>query len=84
MDVEVAHFLVLGLAGGTGRSDVPRKKDTLTYFVKQWKPRNQPAALDAVEGRVPLHGLVHAGDGAHDERVETATDVRFHPGMAAM
>src|SRR5882762_732501 len=30
VDVEVAHFLVLGLAGGTGRSDVLRKKATLT------------------------------------------------------
>jgi hypothetical protein len=29
-DVEVAYFLVLGLARGTGRSDVPRKKATLT------------------------------------------------------
>jgi hypothetical protein len=35
VDVEVAHFLVLGLAGGRGRSDVPRKKATLTYLVKQ-------------------------------------------------
>ena len=35
VDVEVAHFLVLGFAGGRGRSDVPRKKATLTYFVKQ-------------------------------------------------
>jgi hypothetical protein len=42
MDVEVARVLALGLAGGTGRSDVPRKKATLTYFVKQWMPRNQP------------------------------------------
>jgi hypothetical protein len=40
VDVEVAHFLLLGLAGGRGRSDVPRKKATLTYFVKQWMPRN--------------------------------------------
>ena len=42
VDVEVAHVLVLGLAGGSGRSDVPRKNATLTYFVKQWKLRNQP------------------------------------------
>src|SRR5207244_4862923 len=32
-------------------------------------------ALDAIEGRVPLHGLAHAGDGAHDESVEAAPDV---------
>ena len=30
MDVEVARVLALGPAGGTGRSDVPRKKATLT------------------------------------------------------
>ena len=35
MDVEVAHVLLLGFAGGTGRSEAPRKKATFTYFVKQ-------------------------------------------------
>lgn len=35
MDVEVARVLALGLAGGTGRSDAPRKKATFTCFVKQ-------------------------------------------------
>jgi len=30
MDVEVARVLALGFAGGTGRSDVPPKKATLT------------------------------------------------------
>ena len=42
MDVEVAHFLLFGFAGGRERSDEPRKKATLMYFVKQWMPRNQP------------------------------------------
>ena len=44
VDVEVAHFRVLGRAGGTGLSDVPRKKVTFTYFVKQWKLRNQTSS----------------------------------------
>jgi len=35
VDVEVAHFSCLDSAGGRGRSDAPRKKATLTYFVKQ-------------------------------------------------
>src|SRR6185503_9729544 len=36
----------------------------------------EPAlALDAIEGRVPFDGLAHFGDGAHDQRVETAPDV---------
>src|SRR5258705_10510933 len=38
----------------------------------------EPAlALDAIEGRVPLDGLADAGDGAHDERVEAASDAAF-------
>ena len=78
VDVEVAHFLVLGLApGGTGRSDAPRKKATLMYFVKTWSAEEPALALDAVERRVPFHGLAHAGDGAHDERVEAAPDIAF-------
>src|SRR5262245_40457384 len=32
-------------------------------------------ALDAVEGRVPLHGLAHVGHVPHDERVESTPDV---------
>ena len=34
-DIKVAHVLVFGFPGGTGCKDVPRKKVTLTYFVKQ-------------------------------------------------
>ena len=42
-DMEVARTsLSLDSPGGTGRSDAPRKKASLMYFVKQWKPRNQP------------------------------------------
>jgi len=38
----------------------------------------EPAlALQAIEGRVPLHGLAHTRDGTHDERVEAAPDVAF-------
>ena len=41
----------------------------------------EPAlALDAVEGRVPPHGLAHVGHGAHDERVEAAPDVALPAG----
>src|SRR3954451_24458681 len=32
-------------------------------------------ALNSVEGRVPFDRLAHAGDGAHDDRVEAAADV---------
>ena len=38
----------------------------------------EPAlALDSVEGRVPFDRLAHAGDSAHDERVEAAPHVAF-------
>src|SRR5690606_39007236 len=38
----------------------------------------EPAlALDAVQRRVPFDRLAHAGDGAHDERIEAAPDVAF-------
>jgi hypothetical protein len=38
----------------------------------------EPAlALDSVKRRVPFDCLAHAGDGAHDERVEAAPDVPF-------
>src|SRR5690606_26507288 len=38
----------------------------------------EPAlALDAVQRRVPFHRLAHAGEGAHDERIEAAPDVAF-------
>jgi hypothetical protein len=46
--------------------------------VREAVKAEEPAlALDAIEGRVPFDGLVHAGDGAHDERVEAAPDVAF-------
>jgi hypothetical protein len=37
--------LLLDAAGGTGRSDVPRKKATLTYFVKQWDAEEPALSL---------------------------------------
>jgi hypothetical protein len=44
VDVEEAHFLLLGLAGRSGRRDVPRKKATLTYFVMQWMTKRKMTA----------------------------------------
>jgi hypothetical protein len=42
-DVKVARVTALRRTGGIGSSNSPRKKATLTYFVKQWKLRNQPS-----------------------------------------
>src|ERR1700730_12036815 len=49
--------LFLDSPGGTGRSDLPRKKATLTYFVRQWKPRNQPWPSTPYSGEVHLTAL---------------------------
>ena len=67
--------LLLDSPGGTGRSDVPRKKATLDVLREAMETEEPALALDAIEGRVPFNSLVHAGDGAHDERIEAAPDV---------
>src|SRR5439155_7358486 len=74
-DVEVAHFLLLGLTGGQrtqGGAAEEGHSDELREAMVVEKPA---LSLDAIEGRVPLDGFAHAGGGAHDERVEAAPDV---------
>ena len=72
VDVEVAHFVVLGLAGGD-RTQRRAAEESHLDVVREGMEVEEPApALDSVEGRVPLDRLAHAGDGAHDERVEAA------------
>jgi hypothetical protein len=39
------------------------------------EPEEPALALDPIERRVPPHSLAHVGHGAHDERVEPASDV---------
>jgi len=53
VDVEVAQFLVLGLARGSGRSDVPEESH-LDVPRQAMKAEEPPLALNAIEGRVPL------------------------------
>src|SRR6202171_5965655 len=77
MDVEVARVLALGLAG---RDRTQRRAAEESYFdvVREAMDAEEPAlALDSVQRRVPFDRLAHAGDGAHDERVEAAPDVAF-------
>src|SRR5437870_8545359 len=70
VDVEVAHFLLFGLAGGNRtqrRAAEESHLDVLREAMEAEEPgRLSVWALDAIEGRVPLHGLAHAGDGTHD------------------
>src|SRR5882672_2101869 len=77
MDVEVAGVLALGLAGG---DRTQRRAAEESYFdvAREAMDAEEPAqALDAVQRRAPFDRLAHAGDGAHDERVEAAPDVAF-------
>src|SRR5438874_3583300 len=77
VDVEVAHFLLLGLAGGD-RTQRNAAKESYLDVLREAMEAEEPAlALDAIEGCVPFDRLAHAGDGAHDERVEAAPDVPF-------
>src|SRR5262249_20632592 len=83
VNVEVAHFLLLGLAGGD-RTQRRAAAESHLDVLREAMDAEEPAlALDSVEGRVPFDRLAHAGDGAHDERVETLTEVALparHPG----
>src|SRR5438105_14962293 len=77
VDVEVAHFLLLGLAG-RDRTQRRAPEESHLDVLREAMEAEEPAlALDAIEGRVPFDRLVHAGDGAHDEGVEAAADVAF-------
>jgi len=77
VDVEAAHVLLLGL----DRWDwTQRRAAEESHFdvLRDAMEAEEPAlALDAIEWRVPPHGLAHIGHGAHDERVEAAADVAF-------
>ena len=42
VDVRIAHFFCLDSPGGIGRSEVPRKKATLTYFAKTMDAEEPP------------------------------------------
>ena len=37
-------LVTTAVPGGMGRKEVPRKKVTLMYLVKQWRARNQPSS----------------------------------------
>src|SRR5262245_48603493 len=79
-DVEVAHVLLLGLAGRERMQRRAAEESHLHVLRKAMNAEEPALALDAVQRRVPFDRLVHAGDGALDERVEAAPDVAFPAG----
>src|SRR6266498_4821278 len=77
VDVDVAHFVVLGLAR-RNRTQRGAAEESHLHVLREAMEVEEPTlTLDAVERRVPFDRLAHAGDGAHDERVEAAADVAF-------
>src|SRR5919106_5855337 len=76
--VDVDPARVLPRASGWNGSQRRASEEGHLDVVREGMEGDEPAlALDAVEGRVPPHGLAHAGDVAHDERVEASPDVAF-------
>src|SRR5439155_6111088 len=77
MDVEVARVLALGRSR-RDRTQRRAAEESHLDVVREAMDAEEPAlALDSVKRRVPFDCLAHAGDGAHDERVEAAPDVVF-------
>jgi hypothetical protein len=91
-DVEVARVLALAGAGRDGPQRRPAEEGDLHVAREGVDAQEPPPAFDAVERRVPLHGLAHVGHVPDDERVEPAPDialparhrgdVRLHRGVA--
>jgi hypothetical protein len=77
VNVEVAHVLVLRLDGRDWTQRHVAEERHLDVLREAMEGKEPALALDALEGRVPPHGLAHVGHGAHDERVEVAPDVAF-------
>src|SRR5947208_9951536 len=63
VDVEVAHFLLLGLAGGDRMQRRAAEESYLDVLREAMEAEKPALALDAIEGRVPFDRLAHAGDG---------------------
>src|SRR2546427_766676 len=92
VDVEVAHFLLLGFDRGNRTQRRAAEESHLDVLREAMETEEPALALDAIEGRVPLHGLAHVGHVPHNERVEPAPDValparhrgdvRLHRGVA--
>src|SRR5262245_4614399 len=76
VDVNPAHLLALrrGTSGDWSQRRAA-EEGYLDVAGKDVKRQEPTPALDAVKWRVPFDGLTHAGDGAHDERIEVLPDV---------
>src|SRR5437867_2443017 len=74
VDVDPARVLA-GAAAWSG-SQRPAAEEGHLHVAGENVERQEPTpALDAVERRVPLHGLAHVRHAAHDEPVEALPEV---------
>src|SRR5438874_12281195 len=58
MDVEVAHFLLFGIAGGARTQRRAAEESHLDVLRHAMEAEEPALALDAIEGRVPFDRLV--------------------------
>src|SRR5262245_5593727 len=92
MDVQVAYFLLLGLAGGERAQRSAAEEGHLDVLREAMNAEEPALAFDAIDGRVPFDGLVGAWNSARDERIEPTPhgalparhgcDVSLHRGVA--
>lgn len=80
MDVEVADFLLLGLAGGEGAEGGAAEEGDFDVLGEAVDAEEPGLAVEAVEGGVPFDGLADVGEGAGDDGVEAAADVALPAG----
>src|SRR5262245_34438389 len=79
MDVDPSRVLPRA-SGWSGSQRRALEEGHLDVVGEDVEPQEPALALDAIEGRVPSHGLAHVRYVAHDERVEAAPDVAFPAG----
>jgi hypothetical protein len=77
VDVEVAHFLLPGLAGRDGTQRSAAEEGHLYVFREDMEAEEPALAFDAVERRVVFDSLVYGGDGVGDEGIEPVADFAF-------
>src|SRR3546814_17356038 len=80
MDVEIAHVLVLRLAGRPGTQRCAAQERDLDVPGKAMEVQEPALAfLRAIEGRLPLDRLAHPGNVLLDELCEATTDCMLPP-----
>ena len=79
VDVEVPCVLAPGLARGHRAQLRATEECDLDVLRQTVEAEESALILDSIERRVPFDRLAHAGDCAHDERIEAAADGLHRP-----